>query len=212
MSVGSQRGSGNRSLAQSSRARRGIVLSAVLALHAAVIAVSVAKSSPVVLPATPLQVMMLVEPSAEPVPEIVPPLPPPPPPPPPRAPLPEVAISEPPPEPMPVPEPDLSPAPPAAPVEEPLQTLSLADGTLHLVYPALSRRLGEEGVVLLRIRVEADGRISAADVVQSSGFPRLDEAARRGALGGRMTPARRGDTPVAMHYHLPVQFVLRPPG
>lgn len=190
-----------------------VVAAAVVAGHASLLAVALAAGTPVELPPSPLQVMMLIEPppTVEPLPDAIPraqPLPPPPP----QTPAPEVAISEPPPEPPPVQAEAQAPAPLPASSEEPLQTVSLADGTIRVVYPALSRRLGEEGVVVLRIRVEADGRISAAAVLQSSGFPRLDEAARRGALGGRMRPAMRGDTPVAMSFRLPVQFVLRPPG
>ncbi|WP_313952842.1 TonB family protein, partial [Accumulibacter sp.] len=45
------------------------------------------------------------------------------------------------------------------------------------VYPESSRRLGEEGRVLLRIRVSAQGLPTSVEIKQSSGFRRLDEAA-----------------------------------
>ena len=45
-------------------------------------------------------------------------------------------------------------------------------------YPPLSRRLGEQGKVGLRIFIAADGHISDVQVAKSSGLERLDEAAR----------------------------------
>ncbi len=44
-------------------------------------------------------------------------------------------------------------------------------------YPTISRRLGEEGTVRLRLTVTAEGRVSEALLLESSGFNRLDEAA-----------------------------------
>lgn len=47
------------------------------------------------------------------------------------------------------------------------------------VYPAASRRLEEEGTVLLRFLVQADGKVVDSQIEKSSGFRRLDEAARQ---------------------------------
>lgn len=91
-----------------------------------------------------------------------------------------------------------------------LETVSLADGTIRVVYPLVSRRIGEQGLVMLRIHVEADGHISDAAVLRSSGFPRLDRAALDAARAGRMRPATRDGQPVAMSFRLPVQFSLNP--
>lgn len=44
-------------------------------------------------------------------------------------------------------------------------------------YPALSRRLGEQGVVLLRVEIDEDGVPRSVQVHRSSGHPRLDAAA-----------------------------------
>lgn len=49
-------------------------------------------------------------------------------------------------------------------------------------YPLVSLRLGEEGVVTLRLTVRADGHVGAAEIVTSSGSRRLDEAAREWVL------------------------------
>jgi periplasmic protein TonB len=45
-------------------------------------------------------------------------------------------------------------------------------------YPAESRRLGETGTTSVRFTIGTDGRLAKAEVVRSSGSPRLDEVAR----------------------------------
>ena len=75
-------------------------------------------------------------------------------------------------------------------------------------YPVLSRRLGEQGRVLLRVRIEADGSASAAQVYGSSGFARLDQAARQAVLRWRFVPGTRNGEPQAMWHLVPIHFVL----
>ncbi len=45
-------------------------------------------------------------------------------------------------------------------------------------YPSASRRMEEEGTVTLKFLIGTDGRVLQADIEKSSGFNRLDEAAR----------------------------------
>ena len=45
-------------------------------------------------------------------------------------------------------------------------------------YPSASRRLEEEGTVTLKFLIGADGRVVQAEIEKTSGFNRLDEAAR----------------------------------
>lgn len=49
-------------------------------------------------------------------------------------------------------------------------------------YPSASRRLEEEGTVLLRFLIDVDGKAVKSEIESSSGYARLDEAARQ-ALG-----------------------------
>jgi protein TonB len=56
-------------------------------------------------------------------------------------------------------------------------------------YPSASRRLEEEGTVSLRFLVGVDGRVIQAEVDKSSGFRRLDEAARAGLAKCQFKPA-----------------------
>ena len=75
-------------------------------------------------------------------------------------------------------------------------------------YPSLSRRLGEEGKVLLRVRVMPDGRPAAVDIEKSSNFARLDEAARQSVANWRFVPARRGDEAIEATVLVPIVFRL----
>lgn len=47
-------------------------------------------------------------------------------------------------------------------------------------YPSASRRMEEEGTVSLRFLVGVDGKVLRSEIEKSSGFRRLDEAARNG--------------------------------
>ncbi|MBL8405933.1 MAG: energy transducer TonB [Dechloromonas sp.] len=76
------------------------------------------------------------------------------------------------------------------------------------VYPALSRRLSEEGKVLLKVRVSAQGAALEVVVSKSSGFPRLDAAAVAAVERWRFVPARRGDEPVDSSVVVPIAFAL----
>lgn len=76
-------------------------------------------------------------------------------------------------------------------------------------YPPLSRRLGEQGQVVLSLHVLADGSLGQLLVKQSSGYRRLDEAAIAAVRTWRFIPAMQGGTPVAAWYLQPVSFSLR---
>lgn len=76
------------------------------------------------------------------------------------------------------------------------------------VYPPFSRRVGEEGKVLLKVRVSAQGGALDVAVSKSSGFSRLDSAAVDAVLRWRFVPARRGDEPVESSVIVPISFTL----
>ena len=76
------------------------------------------------------------------------------------------------------------------------------------VYPSTSRRLGEEGRVVLRVKVSANGLPMSVEIKQPSGFRRLDEAARAAVERWRFVPARRGDQAVESSVLVPLQFTL----
>lgn len=75
-------------------------------------------------------------------------------------------------------------------------------------YPPVSRRLGEEGRVLLRVQVTAEGQACKVELKQSSGFSRLDQAALDAVARWRFVPARRGDETIASWVTVPINFTL----
>ena len=79
-------------------------------------------------------------------------------------------------------------------------------------YPVLSRRLGEQGRVLLRVFVDADGRAHDVQVHGSSGFARLDGAAKEAVEHWQFTPARQRGGAVGAWVVVPVSFTLNREG
>ena len=75
-------------------------------------------------------------------------------------------------------------------------------------YPAMSRRLREEGQALLDVRVSATGEPEHVRLKQSSGFARLDEVAINTVQRWRFSPARRGDEAIAASVVVPIVFRL----
>lgn len=77
-------------------------------------------------------------------------------------------------------------------------------------YPQEARRRGWEGVVLLRVHITHEGRVSRIEVSNSSGYTLLDDTALRTAQRWRFVPARQRGHAVATSIELPVRFQLRP--
>lgn len=63
-------------------------------------------------------------------------------------------------------------------------------------YPSASRRLEEEGTVMLKFLVGVDGKIKESAVEKTSGFKRLDEAARQGLAKCQFKPGTENGHPV----------------
>lgn len=75
-------------------------------------------------------------------------------------------------------------------------------------YPALSRRLREEGRVVLRVLVTEEGTPQQIELRQTSGHPRLDQAALEAVRRWRFAPARRGADRLAAWVLVPLAFSL----
>lgn len=92
----------------------------------------------------------------------------------------------------PAPPPPSDPAPtppPPTPAPAPMVRVAATTQCPSPEYPSASRRDEEEGVAVMRITVEADGSVSDASIEKSSGFARLDEAARKTAMRCKTKPA-----------------------
>lgn len=76
-------------------------------------------------------------------------------------------------------------------------------------YPLLARRRGEQGIVLLRVHVRADGSVATAEIKQSSGSTLLDDSALKTVRESwRFMPARLDGVPVESWVEVPIRFVL----
>lgn len=76
-------------------------------------------------------------------------------------------------------------------------------------YPRLSRELGEQGLVVLRVRVSSLGQPLDLQIHSSSRFPRLDQAAVTAVTHWRFVPARRDGELVEATVLVPISFTLR---
>jgi protein TonB len=104
--------------------------------------------------------------------------------------------------------PPAPPAPPApAKIELPSTDADYLDST-RLNYPPISRRLGEQGKVLVRVTIGPDGSAQRAEIAKSSGFERLDKAALEYVLKRRYVPGKVNGVPQSMAYTAPVNFIL----
>jgi protein TonB len=73
----------------------------------------------------------------------------------------------------------------------------------------MSRLRGEQGVVVLELAIGTDGRVVTTRIARSSGFGRLDEAARRAAQAWRFRPALVEGQPTLAMVQTSVQFRLQ---
>ncbi|WP_323072461.1 energy transducer TonB [Mycetohabitans endofungorum] len=124
-----------------------------------------------------------------------------------------------------VPTPPASPAAPApAPVAEPASPAPsshsvVAQGAPKGVakldcqivrpdYPALSRRREETGTVIVNLVVGLDGKVERATIKKSSGYDRLDAAARNAALASTCRPYIENGQPIRVTADQPYVFNL----
>ena len=115
----------------------------------------------------------------------------------------------------------VAPAPVATPVAAPTSAAPPAPARLELPssaadylqnpkppYPALSKRLNEQGKVVVRVLIGLDGTAQQAEIKQSSGFDRLDQAALNTVLRWRYVPGKRAGIPETMWFNVPINFIL----
>jgi protein TonB len=76
------------------------------------------------------------------------------------------------------------------------------------IYPRAARRDGVEGTSVLRVSLDATGRVTAVEVATSSGDQRLDDAAVRAVRAWKFNPATEDNKPVASSMRVRVQFRL----
>ncbi|HEX9706401.1 MAG TPA: energy transducer TonB [Steroidobacteraceae bacterium] len=82
------------------------------------------------------------------------------------------------------------------------------NAAINACYPSASRRLSEEGRVMLTITIDSTGKVGAMNVNTSSGFQRLDAAAECVVRRLPFEPGKRDGQPVDAQATLPIQFKL----
>lgn len=102
-------------------------------------------------------------------------------------------------------------APKAAPVEEKMELPKFGVAYLNNPapeYPGMAKRAGEEGRVLLKVLVSAEGEAETVSLEKSSGSERLDNAARDAVSRWRFVPARKGGQALSAYVIVPIKFSL----
>ncbi|RTQ85992.1 MULTISPECIES: energy transducer TonB [Stenotrophomonas] len=75
-------------------------------------------------------------------------------------------------------------------------------------YPSQAFRDEKEGEAILMVQVAADGQWLGATVLQSTGWPELDEAAQAATRKWQYLPASEDGVPVPGKIRVPVSFKL----
>jgi protein TonB len=118
----------------------------------------------------------------------------------------------------PAPRAEVPPAPappsPAPVVTAPSRTdvsipASYSSSNQKPIYPNMSKRLGEQGTVVLRVLVKADGSAGEVEVKSSSSYPRLDQAAIDAVKTWRFNPAKIDGKATDEWYQVPIPFKLQ---
>lgn len=76
-------------------------------------------------------------------------------------------------------------------------------------YPSIAKRMGEEGRVVMQVLVNEKGRAEKVEVVQSSGFKRLDEAAKLALMRALFKPYLEDGKASIMLATASINFSLR---
>lgn len=75
------------------------------------------------------------------------------------------------------------------------------------IYPFVARKLGKEGNVLLRLALDAEGRLQQIETVKANGFG-FAEAASAAIRKSTFTPATSNGRSISSLVLVPVRFVL----
>jgi len=86
-----------------------------------------------------------------------------------------------------------------------------AIGLNRLEYPRLSRRLGQQGTVVVEVQVLPTGRAGEVRIVETSRYKRLDRAVVSHMRKCRFRPARNGRRAIASVLRIPYKFELTDP-
>ena len=78
----------------------------------------------------------------------------------------------------------------------------------NLVYPEEAKKAGEQGTVLVQIKIGEDGKPKETKILKSFGSKACDEAAQKAIMKTQWKPAQQRDENVSVWITLPVEFKL----
>jgi protein TonB len=92
--------------------------------------------------------------------------------------------------------------------QEPVRTPPIGIDCKKPEYPRASRTLEEEGTVVLKIFIGVDGNVLRINIEKSSGFRRLDDAAKTETMRWRFKPATLDGKPIEHSFTTSFKFNL----
>lgn len=75
-------------------------------------------------------------------------------------------------------------------------------------YPAFARQLGQQGTVLVAVRIDRDGHLLGAEILSSSGYPSLDKAALAAVRKAGRFRAPQGFGLAELRVEIPIAYKL----
>jgi TonB family protein len=79
------------------------------------------------------------------------------------------------------------------------------------IYPWVARKKGYEGVVLISVKIDVNGKVGLFKIKKSSGYAVLDRSASDAVKSWIFEPGQRRGKPVTMWIDVPVKFELKDP-
>ncbi|MFJ2989334.1 energy transducer TonB [Collimonas sp. NPDC087041] len=124
-----------------------------------------------------------------------------------------ISVPTPPPQPPQREEPVAAAAPAPAPVAAPAQPRTITSGVEYIQppdvkYPAVSKRMGEEGKSVIRVLINEKGRAERVEVQKSSGSSRLDDAAKQAVMRALFKPYMEDGKALPVFAIVPINFQL----
>ncbi len=76
------------------------------------------------------------------------------------------------------------------------------------IYPRVARESGWEGTVIIRTRIDTNGKPNQVNIRKSCGHPTLDQAAQDAVANWNFQPAKDGNIPITKWVDIPIKFAL----
>jgi protein TonB len=96
----------------------------------------------------------------------------------------------------------------SAPVQARVDVMPKLRRSIKPKYPKVSRERGEEGRIRLRLEINAKGLVEGVEIIASTGFKLLDDAAVKAVRSAEFIPARLAGEPVFSKAEISLEFKL----